>query len=112
MIGGNLEVEIQVKTVTENEIGEHEEQWVKVDSLKGFLDLVSGEAKYTNYDAKIQESTHYFIADYKTLDPRVKAETSRIFEPEKREYYDIKLIDNPMGMNDHYEIYLKYTGGQ
>lgn len=25
--------------------------------------------------------------------------------------YDILLIDNPMGMNEHLEIYLKYIGG-
>ena len=26
--------------------------------------------------------------------------------------YDVMLIDNPMNMNKHFEIYLKYVGGQ
>ena len=26
--------------------------------------------------------------------------------------YDVLLIDNPLNMNEHYEIYLKFIGGQ
>lgn len=111
-IGGIKEIEIQVKTVTENDIGEHEETWVTVETLKGFLDLSNGDSKYTTYNAKIQESTHYFICGYKELDPRIKIDSSRIYDPKKGIHYDILLIDDPMGLNYHLEFYLRFVGGQ
>ena len=76
------------------------------------LDLNSGDSKRTTYYAKIQESTHIFIADYVTLDERINAENARMIIGGK--LYDIMLIDNPMGMGkgSQLEIYLKYTGGQ
>ena len=111
-IGGNEYVEIQVRTTTENEIGEQIENWETVDTLKGFLDLTTGDSKYTTYSAKIQESSHVFITDYKTLDRRIKANCSRILRLKTGELYEITLIDNPMELNPHIEFYLKYTGGQ
>ena len=41
---------------------------------------------------------------------RIKAENSRIVDEEGK-VYDIKLIDDPMGMHEQLEIYLSYTGG-
>ena len=111
-IGGNLTVELQIKTATENAIGEQVESWQTVNTLKGFLDLSNGDSKYTNYNAKIQESTHVFICDYQTLDQRVSSENSRLFEPASGKKYDVMLIDNPMELNYQLEIYLKFTGGQ
>ena len=110
MIGGNLNAMIQVSTETENIIGESVLSWTDIQSLKGWLDLSSGEARYNTYNAKIQESTHIFIADYVPLDSRITAEHSRMLVNGKM--YDILMIDNPMELNQHYEIYLKYTGGQ
>lgn len=109
-IGGNLTGIIQSSTPEKNEIGVLVDTWQDVDSLTGFLDLSSGDAKYTSYNAKVQESTHVFIADYKELNPAVKTEQSRMQINGK--FYDIMLIDDPMELHDHYEIYLKFTGGQ
>ena len=69
-------------------------------------------SSYTTYSAKIQESTHIFIADFVPLDSRITAENSRVIINSKR--YDVTLIDNPMemGSGSQLEIYLKYTGGQ
>lgn len=111
-IGGNKELELQVKTVTKNEIGEQINTWVTVNTLIGFLDLSNGDSRYTNYNAKIQESTHFFVCDYQILDQRAKAENSRIFDPKTSKYYDVMLIDNPMELNYHLEFYLRYVGGQ
>lgn len=120
MIGGNITVSLQVKAgTTKNTIGERVPQWVDVVELTGWLDYQSGDARYTTYDAKIQESTHFFICDYvpipdtlevegKTV--RVKAENARMVANSQN--YDVLLIDNPMGLNKQLEIYLKYTGGQ
>lgn len=110
MIGGNKLAEIQISTTTKNAIGEQVKAWETVQTLKGWLDLQGGDSKYTTYNAKMQESTHIFLADYVQLDKRITAENSRAVIDGK--VYDIMLLDNPMEMNLQWEIYLKYTGGQ
>lgn len=119
-IGGNTQAVFQVKKSTRDEnghyirnsAGEIIREWVDVQTIKGWLDLNSGDSKRTTYYAKIQESTHIFIADYVTLDERINAENARMKIGGK--LYDIMLIDNPMemGKGSQLEIYLKYTGGQ
>ncbi len=111
-IGGNIKATIQICTATKNDIGEHVQDWIEAQTIKGWLDLSSGEARYTTYNAKIQESTHVFISDYVSLDSRITAETSRMVINGKT--YDILLIDNPMemGTGSQLEFYLKFTGGQ
>lgn len=110
MIGGNTIGQIQLYKTETNIIGEREKIWETVDDITGFLDLSAGESKYTTYNAKIQESTHIFLADYKELDSRIKAENSRMVINGK--VYDIMVIDDPMELHKQLEIYLKYTGGQ
>jgi len=139
MIGGNITAIVQIKDKSQkNAIGEAVNTWVNIDSITGFLDYNSGETKYTSYSAKIQESTHIFICDYKKLDNlymlldnqgnkvidsksfavqtetgtdcvKVNSENARlIIDGEK---YDIMLFDDPMNLHKHLEFYLKYTGG-
>lgn len=109
-IGGNLKATFQIQVTTKNNIGESVKAWEDAQTIKGWLDLASGNSNYTTYAAKIQESTHIFIADYVPLDSRIKAENSRVIINSK--HYDVMLIDNPMELNEQLEIYLKYTGGQ
>lgn len=110
MIGGNISAIIQVYIVTNNEIGENVKAWEDVQTLRGFLDYVSGDSKHVPYRAKIRESTHVFVADYVKLDGRITEENSRMVIAGK--VYDIMLLDNPMELCKQWEIYLKYTGGQ
>ncbi len=108
-IGGNKTAELQVKSGnTKNEIGEVVPQWATIQSLIGWLDLMNGDSKYTNYNAKMQESTHVFVAEYVPL-PEVRAENSRVIVDGR--IYDVMLIDDPMEMHEQLEIYLKFTGG-
>lgn len=111
-ISGNLTAIIEKRTVTKNEIGEHIESWQEAERLRGWLDLASGDSRYTVFSAKVQQSSHVFIADYKPLPDDVTAENARVTIAGKR--YDVMLIDNPMelGEGSQLEIYLKYTGGQ
>lgn len=110
MIGGNTEAVIQVDLGQgTNEIGVPLEDWKDVQSITGWLDISEGDSKHTFY-AKIQESTHVFIADYTVLDKRIKPETSRAVI--NGFVYDVVLIDDPMGLHEQLEMYLKYTGGQ
>jgi head-tail adaptor len=111
-IGGNTRAMIQVYTSAKNEIGEQVKTWADAQSIKGWLDLQSGDSRYTTYNAKIQESTHIFIADYVPLDKRITAENSRMSISGKT--YDILVIDNPMELKNgsQWEFYLRFTGGQ
>lgn len=110
MIGGNAIAEIKIRSTVKNEIGATTKTWTKVQSIKGWLDFSGGDSKYSSFNAKVQESTHIFVADYVNLDARITAENSRLVV--NGNVYDVLLIDDPMGMHKQLEIFLKYTGGQ
>lgn len=136
-IGGNLTALLQVKdNGVKNEIGEVVHKWYDVTSLKGWLDLSSGDSKYTSFNAKVQESTHIFMCDFRSLknlsqewvwnpfsfidgiinknksDEKVDVTSENARLVVKGKVYQILLIDNPMEMNEHLEIYLRFVGGQ
>lgn len=112
MIEGNTTVQLQIMTGTgRNEIGEQIPAWKTVNTIPGWLDLVSGDSKRNTFNTKIQDSTHVFVSDYIELDGSVKAENSRLID-EDGLLYDVLLIDDPMKLHQQLEIYLKYTGGQ
>ncbi len=109
-IKGNITALLQTKTgAFKNEIGEVVPKWETAYTLVGFLDLSSGDSKYSSFNAKIQESTHIFVCDYQEL-TAVTAENSRLIINGK--VYDIMLIDDPMELHYQLEFYLKFTGGQ
>lgn len=119
MIGGNITAQLQVSTTTKNAIGEAVKSWHPVIDLEGFIDLQGGQAGYTNFNAKIQESTHVFVGDYKPIpgtlniegkSVKVSAENTRMVANSQE--FDVLLMDNPMELNYQWEIFLKYTGGQ
>lgn len=110
MIGGNIIATLEKLTgAAKNAIGETVPAWKKYLDINGFLDYSTGEAKTSVYDAKVQESTHIFICDYVDLSG-VKPESCRMLI--KGEVYEVTLIDDPMELHKHLEIYLKYAGGQ
>lgn len=109
MIGGNVIAEIQMLSGDfKNAIGEVTQEFSTVHKLRGFLDYTSGEAGRANYNAKLQESSHVFICDYTRLHDDINAENSRVIIGSQT--FDIVLIDDPMELHRHLEIYLKYTG--
>ena len=114
MIGGNTLALFQVKgSSSKNKIGERVTEWTDALKVRGFLDLSGGDSKYTLYNAKITESTHIYICDYTKLvygKKPLTSENSRVIIDGS--IYDVMLIDNPMGLCKHLEIYLKYVGGQ
>ncbi len=106
-IGGNTACTLRNKSdYTINTIGEK----IPVESdyltLNGFLDLVNGDSRYTNYNSKIQESDHVFICDYVNIGKNA----SELVAVINNQRYDVTLIDNPMGLNYHLEIFLRYVG--
>lgn len=107
-IGGNAVLTLQTKTSAKNGIGEGVKSWKSAASLTGFLDLMTGTSTYSTFNAKMQESTHIFIADYAELN--VEPEDCRALIG--GQVYDVLLIDDPMGLHEHLEIYLKFVGSQ
>lgn len=97
-IGGNTKAEVQVKRPIKNEIGESTLDWVTIQSINGFLDFSS------------EESTHTFICDYVHMNKEITSENSRLII--NGATYEVKMIDDPMGLHYQLEFSLKYTGGQ
>jgi hypothetical protein len=108
-IGGNITAIIQTKTTVKNEIGEGVQTWVDRFSHVGWLDLQSGDSKRSNFNAKIEESSHVFICDFHPGIDALDDQDTRLII--KGKMYDVLLIDNPMEMNEQLEIYLRKVGG-
>lgn len=114
-IGGNITATIQMKDNTgKNVIGEATESWNTVGSVLGWLDYSAGQNDVNQYNAKIQDTTHFFLCDFSkwktaTQDASVTSENCRLIV--KNEIYNVLLIDDPMDLHQHLEIYLKYVGG-
>lgn len=108
MIGGNITAKIQTRTTAKNDIGEDVSVWADKSELFGFLDFSSGQNNISTYNAKLQETTHIFISDYYVLND-ITSENSRFVV--NNNVYQVLLIDDPMELHEHLEIYLKYVGG-
>ena len=107
MIGGNITATLQQKSgSTTNAIDEKIQSWADVQTMTGWLDLQAGDSKYTNFNAKLQESTHIFVCDYVLVDR--KADDKRLLV--NGTVYDVLLIDDPMELHQQLEIYLRYVG--
>lgn len=105
-IGGNINAVFQTRTVTNNDIGEQVETWTDAKTVKGFLDYMGGQSSYRTYDAKLEESSHVFICDYTQLNFNEYDARAMI----NGAVYEIVKIDNPMELNEHLEIFLKFVG--
>lgn len=115
-IGGKTIGTVQVNTAVKNAIGESEKTWADAFSHAGWLDLQSGDSKYSTHKAKIEESTHVFLCDYHSGIYALTipdSETKTVPDVRmiiKGMVYDVLLIDNPMEMNEQLEIYLRKVG--
>ena len=108
MIGGNLTAVLQTKTSSKNAFGEKVESWSNVQLLKGFLDFTGGDGSYkSNFKGAVEETTHIFICDYDKVACEAKPTQCRMVIDNK--IYDVLMIDNPMNLNRHLEIMLKYN---
>ena len=108
MIGGNVDAIIQVETSSKNAFGEIENTYKNLTTVKGFLDYVGGDGSYkNNFKGELEETTHIFICDYENVASKATPTQSRMIIDDK--IYDILYIDNPMNLNEHLEIMLKYN---
>lgn len=109
MVGGNLTATIQIKTLTENDIGEKVAEWLDyIESVKGWLDLVNGGSTNQSHKTKSEESTHIYLCDFDSRLRDLDITQCRFICRDK--IYEIKHIDDPMEIHDHLEISLKLVG--
>lgn len=108
-IGGNIIGVIQTKTSAgKNAIGEADNTWADTFSHDGWLGLQNGDSKYTNFNAKIEESTHVFLCDFDADIYALADQDTRMII--KGFVYDVTFIDNPDEMDEQLEIYLRKVG--
>ena len=108
MIGGNVIAVLQKKTSSKNAFGEKVETWNDVTTVKGFLDFTGGDGSYkSNFKGAVEETTHIFICDYDKVASEATPTQCRMVIDNK--IYDVLMIDNPMTLNQHLEIMLKYN---
>lgn len=106
-----MEQTFTIKQLLDNQpdgMGGTIEDWVTYDDLEGFLDLFSGtNRRFSVENAIVEQSSHILIVpEYRDdLNDRMK------ITDESGRVYKITLIDNPVGLNDHLEIYLELDGG-
>lgn len=104
-VGGNARAVVQVKETTKNYLGETITTFKDLKTIKGYLDYITGENGTGSFNAKIEDSTHIFMCDYEDLPNENEIRLSINGKP-----YEVKLIDVPMGIKYHMEIYLRYVG--
>ena len=115
-IGGYTAGTVQtIQGSEKNAIGEMVNVWTDFVGIIGWLGLQSGDSKYTNHSAKVEESTHTFLCDFNssvyalTL-PGEKGTIPQVRMIIKGMVYDVLLIDNPDEMDEQLEIYLRKVG--
>lgn len=79
--------------------------------LLGWLDLLGNENAYQKHKASIKAATHIFIADYRPLGDFAKASMQELSARINGDQYQVVYLDNPMGMNEQWEIFLARTEG-
>ena len=92
----------------DNGIGVHTDKEDEVFKLQGFLDLAQGfgaNGENSNLNSFLQESTHILITDY-----REDISNKNWIIDSKGNRYNIVLVDDPVSMHHHLEIYLKFIG--
>ena len=107
-IGGNILGTIQTKSTEKNAISESVKSWKDAYSVIGWFGMQSGNSNYTNFNAKLAESTHVFLCDFHSGIYALAEQDCQMIIKGKE--YDVLFIDNPDEMSEQLEIYLKRVG--
>jgi len=89
---------------SDNGIGGFVETSQELFKIRGCLDLITGDERYTN-NTPMEESTHILITDY-----RKDITTNYLVIDEDNNKYEVTLVDDPVKLHHHLEIYLKFIG--
>lgn len=96
----------QHKAQVDDGIGGFIESWSDYKSFDGYIDLLQGSDLNNAQNAFTEESTHVLIIpEYQTG----ITDKMRIMEESGR-WYEITYIDDPVNVQHHNELYLKFGG--
>jgi len=103
------ELAIKKPSQTDDGIGGVELSWGDYITVTGYLDLVTGTDLPTGAgnNAFVETSTHVLVIPTVPTEP---IDDSMRVEDGMARTYDITYVDNPVGVNHHLEVYLRYTG--
>ncbi|MCM8710537.1 head-tail adaptor protein [Clostridium sp. SYSU_GA19001] len=102
-----LEYTVYGNIQTFNGIGGFIETPIELFKIKGYLDLLSGNELTTN-NTFMEESSHILLTDYRQ---DIKSKEHWIVD-EKGNHYNIILVDDPLNLHHHLEVYLKFVGNK
>lgn len=105
-IGGNVDCVLKYQTIAEDATGEQATNWLELQTIRGFLDLMNSGKDFATYNKAMLDSTHVFVCDYVNITKSATELRASINGLD----YDVTFIDNPMGLNYHLEIFLKRVG--
>ena len=109
MIGGNVTAKAVRSVRTVNGQGLAVEDGFKtVAEIGGWLDYQSGQKGHTAFQAPIEDTTHLFLSDYDADYAALSEDGLSLVIGGRR--YEVLLIDDPMGLHQHLETFLKYVG--
>ena len=94
--------EVQSYTETEDGLGGWTETWTTDTTISGVLDLRRGDTTEVANKQTVN-STHILLTDIHAIN-----EKQRIVYDGKAYYVD--YVDNPVNIDSHLEIYLRYEG--
>lgn len=97
---------IKHKVQVDDGIGGFTESWGVYKAVEGYLDLLQGTDLNNAQNAFTQESTHVLV-----IPSYVGGITDamRVVD-ESGKFYEITFADDPVNINHHIELYLKYGG--
>lgn len=97
---------IKQKQQIDDGIGGFNEIWAVYKAVDGYLDLLQGTDINNAQSAITEESTHILVI------PEFVAgitDDMRVMDNESR-FYEVTYADNPVNINHHVELYLKFGG--
>uniref|UniRef100_UPI0035A05891 phage head closure protein n=1 Tax=Jeotgalibaca porci TaxID=1868793 RepID=UPI0035A05891 len=98
--------EIQIMKQNDDGIGGYTEKWYEFETVKGYIDLLTGTDQNTLQNAFTEQSTHVLIIPQFTTGITDKM---RVIDSQNR-YYSITYADDPVGVGHHNELYLTFGG--
>ena len=87
----------------ENELGQPIQDWQPIDTITGYLDLMTGDEAVSSL-SYIQESSHLLMCW--DMDVAITKD-DKIKNPRDGYEYEVTFVDDPMELGSHYEIYCK-----
>jgi len=98
---------IQTRNDVDDGIGGIEEGWDYYLEVDGYLDMMTGSdlPAGNKNSAFVEESTHVLIIP--DIPPEALDDTMLVVGSDGRTY-DITYVDNPVGVDHHLEVYLRY----